>query len=104
MLHNLIHVASFGLDFILIGAGLWMAFTSRRLQVRGVMGATITQVAAGAVVLGFAHLIESLMFHVMGLPAEVNELTHRIIILVGFVFITNGLRRFAASLQALRPA
>jgi hypothetical protein len=102
MLHNLIHLASFGLDFILICAGLWMAFTARRLQMRGVVGSTITQVAAGSIVLGFAHLIETLMFHLMDLPAEVNELVHRVIILAGFIFITNGLRQFAASLQALR--
>lgn len=102
MLHNLIHMASFGLDFILIVAGVWMAFTARRLQMSGVMGATVRQVAIGAVILGFAHLIETLMFHLLDLPAEVNELVHRVIILVGFVFITNGLRQFAASLQALK--
>jgi hypothetical protein len=104
MLNNLIHMASFGLDLILIGAGLWMAFTARRLQMRGVVGATIAQVSMGSIVLGFAHLIETLMFHLMDLPAEVNELVHRVIILVGFIFITNGLRQFAASLQALKQA
>jgi hypothetical protein len=104
MLHNLIHIASFGLDFILIGAGFWMAFTSRRLQMQGVVGATIAQVAMGSIVLGFAHLIETLMFYLLDLPAEVNELVHRVIILIGFVFITNGLRQFAASLQALKQA
>lgn len=102
MLPTLIHMASFGLDFILIGAGLWMAFTARRLQMRGVVGATITQVAVGSIILGFAHLIETLMFLLLDLPAEVNELVHRVIILVGFIFITNGLRQFAASLQALK--
>jgi hypothetical protein len=102
MLHNLIHVASFGLDFILIGAGLWMAFTARRLQMQGVVGATITQVAVGSVILGFAHLAETLMFLLLDLSADVNELVHRVIILAGFIFITNGLRQFAASLQALK--
>lgn len=102
MLHKLIHVASFGLDLILIGAGLWMAFTARRLQMRGVVGATIAQVSTGSIILGFAHLIETLMFELMDLPTEVNELIHRIIILIGFIFITNGLRQFAASLQALK--
>jgi hypothetical protein len=102
MLHTLIHMASFGLDFILIGAGLWMAFTARRLQMRGVVGATIAQVAAGSIILGFAHLIETLMFQLLDSPVEVNELVHRVINLVGFIFIANGLRQFAVSLQALK--
>jgi hypothetical protein len=42
------------------------------------------------------------MFLLLDLAADVNELVHRVIILAGFIFITNGLRQFAASLQALK--
>lgn len=101
MWHSLIHAASFGLDFILIGAGLWMAYTARDLKIRGAMGVTIKQVAAGSIILGFAHLIETLMFHLLDLSADINELVHRVIILIGFVFITNGLRQLAVSLRSI---
>lgn len=101
MWHSLIHAASFGLDFILIGAGLWMAYTAWQLQLSGAMGVTIKQVAAGSIILGFAHLTETLMFHLLDLSADVNELVHRVIILIGFVFITNGLRQLAVSLRSI---
>jgi hypothetical protein len=101
MWHSVIHAASFGLDLILIGAGVWMAYTARELQIRGAMGVTIKQVAVGSIILGFAHLIETLMFHLLDLSADVNELVHRVIILIGFLFITNGLRQLAASLRSI---
>ncbi|MCZ8256609.1 MAG: hypothetical protein O9327_13205, partial [Polaromonas sp.] len=81
--------------------GLWMAYTTRELQISGAMGVTIKQVAVGSIILGFAHLIETLMFHLLNLPSDINELVHRVIILIGFVFITNGLRRLAVSLRAI---
>jgi hypothetical protein len=58
-------------------------------------------VSAGAVVLGFAHLVETVLFEVFHVGTEANELIHRIIILVGFLFIANGLRQFARSLRSL---
>ena len=47
----------------------------------------------GAIVLGFAHLIETVLFEVFSVGTEANELAHRVIILVGFLFIANGLRQ-----------
>lgn len=100
-LHEYLHVASYALDFILIAAGFWMANTARQMQMRGAVGSTLRQVSTGAVVLGFAHLIETILFEVFQVGSEVNELIHRVIILVGFLFIANGLRQFARSLRSL---
>lgn len=100
-LHEYLHYASYTLDFILIAAGFWMANTARQMQMRGAVGATLKQVSVGAIVLGFAHLIETVLFEVFSVGIEANELAHRVIILVGFLFIANGLRQFAQSLRSL---
>ena len=100
-LHDYLHLASYTLDFILIAAGFWMAHTARQMRMRGAVGSTLRQVSIGAVVLGFAHLIETVLFEVFDVGTEANELVHRIIILIGFLFIANGLRQFASSLKAL---
>lgn len=96
-----LHFASYALDFVLIAAGFWMATTARQMQMRGAVGSTLRQVSIGAVVLGFAHLIETVLFEVFDVGTEANELVHRVIILVGFLFIANGLRQFARSLKSL---
>lgn len=100
-LHDYLHFISYALDFVLIAAGFWMANTARHLQMRGAVGSTLKQVSVGAVVLGFAHLIETVLFEVFDVGTEANELIHRIIILAGFLFIANGLRQFARSLRSL---
>ncbi|WP_302175693.1 hypothetical protein [uncultured Hydrogenophaga sp.] len=100
-LHEYFHFVSYALDFVLIAAGFWMAQTARRMQMKGTVGSTLKQVSAGAVVLGFAHLIETVLFEVFGVGVEANELIHRVIILVGFLFIANGLRQFAQSLRSM---
>lgn len=100
-LHEYLHFFSYALDFVLIAAGFWMAQTARHMQMKGTVGSTLKQVSAGAVVLGFAHLIETVLFEVFGVGVEANELIHRVIILVGFLFIANGLRQFAQSLRSM---
>ena len=106
--HNLndyFQLASSTLDFVLIAAGFWMAHTANQMQMRGAVGVTLRQVSVGAVILGFAHLIETVLFEVVKVGTESNELIHRVIILVGFLFIANGLRHFAQSLRSLlKPA
>ncbi len=99
-----LHLASYTLDFVLIAAGFWMANTARQMQMRGAVGSTLRQVSIGAVVLGFAHLIETVLFEVFDVGTEANELVHRVIILIGFLFIANGLRQFARSLKSLIKA
>jgi hypothetical protein len=98
-LHEYLHFVSYALDFVLIAAGFWMAQTARQMQMRGAVGTTLQQVSVGAVILGFAHLIETVLFELFNVGTEANELIHRVIILIGFMFIANGLRYFAQSLR-----
>jgi len=94
MNHDLLHLFSYAIDVVLIGVGVWMAYTSRELRVTGAMGSTIRQFSLGAIILGLAHFVETLMAVVFGVSFEVNELVHRLIILCGFLVLTNGMRHF----------
>ena len=77
------------MDFILLAIAFWMVFAARGLG--GVMGKSMGLVTVGAVILGFAHLSETVLFEYGHVPAEPGEIIHRVIILAGFVFLTLGL-------------
>ena len=78
------------LDFILIFTALWMIFTVRGVGLGGVVGNTLTMITVGAVVLGVAHLLETVTFEVLKMDAGLVEFIHRAVILVGFVLLTIG--------------
>jgi hypothetical protein len=87
------------LDFALVMVGLWMVYIAYRVELGGIMGHTITFVTLGALLLGFAHLTETIM---MGVFENVvfNELIHRIIILGGFLLLVQGFRKLSNLQQA----
>ena len=91
-----------GLDLILIALSVWMALTARTMAVGGAVGKTVNLVVAGAIVLGLAHLIETLVANFTGLSFEQNELIHRLIILFGFVCLAIGMRSLGQSLGKLK--
>ena len=94
MNHDLLHLFSYAIDVVLIGVGVWMAYTSRELRVTGAMGSTIRQFSLGAIILGIAHFVETVLGQVFEVSFEINELIHRLIILCGFLVLTNGMRHF----------
>lgn len=79
------------LDFVLIAASIWMIFVVRGLG--GVVGKTLTLIVAGAIVLGFAHLIATLGGRIFELDSGVNNFVHRLIVLVGFVLVVIGFQQ-----------
>lgn len=79
-----------GFDFVLIFTALWMIFTVRGVGLGGVVGKTLSLITIGAVVLGVAHLLETVTFEVMKMDAGLVEFIHRTVILVGFVLLTIG--------------
>jgi hypothetical protein len=82
-----------GFDFVLIGVAFWMIMVVRQSGLGGVMGNTLSFITIGAVVLGMAHLIETLTFQVFKLQdVAFGEFLHRIIVLTGFVFLILGIQ------------
>jgi len=85
------------LDVILIAAAIWMVITVRGLG--GIIGAGLNLITIGAVILGFAHLISTVIKSIWGpdvLPATTEALIHRLIVLVGFIVLVWGFRRIEA--------
>jgi len=80
------------LDIILIVASVWMVAIVTGYG--GVIGKAFTVIAWGAIILGLAHFIETITFKVFGLPQDLVELSHRLIVLFGFMLIVLGFRMF----------
>jgi ABC-type transport system involved in cytochrome c biogenesis permease subunit len=64
-----------------------------QLRTGGVVGSTLTFITTGAIILGVAHLIETLLFNVLGLKdVALGEFIHRVIVISGFLFLTFGIQ------------
>ena len=90
------------MDVVLLLVSFWMALTARKMNMGGAVGKTISLVVYGAVVLGLAHLTETLLSTLFDIPHEVNEMIHRVIVLIGFVLLTVGLRSLGRSFGRLK--
>jgi hypothetical protein len=85
--------ANIAFDFVLIGVAVWMIVVVRGSGLGGVMGSTLTNITIGAVVLGIAHLTETITFEVLKLQdVPLGEFIHRTIVLTGFVFLILGIQ------------
>jgi hypothetical protein len=85
------------LDFVLIAAALWAIFAVRGLG--GLIGKAFTLMLGGMLLLGIAHISETLTFEVLGWAVDLVELTHRLIVLAGFVLLTLGFGKIRAVRQ-----
>lgn len=81
------------LDIILVVASLWMLMTIRGIG--GIMGKTLTFIVIGAVILGAAHLMATLTGPIVN-DGALNNVIHRIVVLIGFVFLAFGFRQLRA--------
>lgn len=81
------------LDIILVVASLWMLMTIRGIG--GIMGKTLTFIVIGAVILGAAHLLATLTGPVVN-NGPLNNVIHRVVVLIGFVFLAFGFRQLRA--------
>jgi hypothetical protein len=90
------------MDFILLIVSFWMALTARKMNMGGAVGKTISLVVYGAIVLGLAHLAETILSNFFNVPNDPNELIHRGIVLLGFILLTVGLRSLGQSLGRLK--
>ena len=81
------------LDIILVVASLWMLMTIRGIG--GIMGKTLTFIVIGAVILGAAHLLATLTGPIVN-DGALNNVIHRVVVLIGFVFLAFGFRQLRA--------
>lgn len=82
---------NFALDIVLVLLALWMVLVIRRSTLGSVFGTALTWISSGAIILGLAHLIETLTFEVFHLhDVTLGELLHRLIVLAGFGSLVMG--------------
>lgn len=83
-----LQLVSFILDGMLVLAAMAAYFARPRLGGELAKGLRILMI--GVMLLGFAHLAETLMFVVLNLSLEANEIIHRLLVGAGIVFVMLG--------------
>jgi hypothetical protein len=83
---------AFGMDFILTVMGVWMAVSVLQLKIGGAIRKSAINIVIASLVLGFAHAIETLMAKI-GVESELNEIIHRGIIFIGFIWLMIGINK-----------
>lgn len=81
-------LTSLVLDFLLIIAAI-VAYLARP-RLGGQLAKGLRILLVGVMVLGFAHLIESVLFALFNVDLMTNEILHRLLVGLGFIFIIAG--------------
>jgi membrane protease YdiL (CAAX protease family) len=102
--HANLEMLSLGFDILLLIVGVVMAFAATKIPSAGAIGKTVRAVVTGALILGFAHLVETILAIGFDISTEANELIHRGVIMLGFVFLYFGIKGLADSLASLRKS
>jgi|APDOM4702015191_1054821.scaffolds.fasta_scaffold42163_1 hypothetical protein len=79
------------LDITLVIAGLAAYRASPKIG--GELAKGLRLLTNGVLILGFAHLVESLMFVYFDTARPFNEVIHRLIVILGFTFVIVGFNR-----------
>jgi hypothetical protein len=83
------------LDVVLVLAAIWMVITVRGLG--GIVGRSLNLVTIGAVILGMAHLLSTILKRTTLLGESVNapleSMVHRLVVLVGFIVLAVGFQQ-----------
>ena len=96
-----ISLANHILDFLLGALVVWMAFTVAKMRLGGALKKAVNRVVIGAVILGAAHLMQTIPLH-FGLGEQLHALLHRGIFLLGFVSLAMGIQSLVRAFG--RPA
>ena len=82
-------------DVILILAAIWMVIVVRGLG--GIIGRGLNWITIGALVLGIAHLLDTIMRALpLGWDGTTYSFVHRIVVLAGFVVLIVGFQQIQA--------
>ena len=84
-------IIAFILDIILVIAAFAAYLT--RPRIGGQLAKGMRSLTTGLLVLGFAHLIETLFFMLLSMDSQINEVIHRLLVAVGFIYVIVGFVR-----------
>jgi uncharacterized membrane protein len=81
------------LDLTMVGLSIWMAMVAKR-SIGGLIGSAINWLAFGIILLGFAHIIATLMdMFVPSFVAVYGDVFHRVLVLLGFILLGYGFKQ-----------
>lgn len=94
---NIINFANFGLDLIIVLLSLWVL----RILIGygGLLGRALNLIGVGTVIIGGAQLIETVSSTLLNFDVPTVELVHRLLLVLGFVFIFIGYRNMMKKQQ-----
>ena len=87
-----------GLDIFLVIAAI--AAYLARPRIGGQLATGLQILTTGLLVLGFAHLIETLLFVVFNVDRSLNEVIHRLLVASGFIFVIVGFVRMRGAFDS----
>jgi len=90
-------IISLILDVLLVAAAV-IAYLARP-QIGGALSKGLRILLIGVMILGLAHFIETILFAVLNLSQEANEVIHRLLVGVGFVFVIWGFLKMREALK-----
>ena len=85
------------LDILLVAAAV-TAYLARP-RIGGALSKGLRILLVGVMILGLAHFIETILFTVLSLGLEANEIIHRLIVVVGFGFVIWGFLKMRQALK-----
>jgi hypothetical protein len=91
-------IIAFSLDILLVIAAI--AAYLARPRIGGQLAKGMRSLTTGLLVLGFAHLIETLFFITLFVDRPLNEVIHRLLVAVGFIFVILGFIRMRKAFDA----
>lgn len=85
------------LDILLIVAAV-VAYLARP-HVGGALAKGLRILLIGVMVLGLAHFIETILFTVLNVGQDANEVIHRLLVAAGFLFVIWGFLKMREALK-----
>jgi hypothetical protein len=92
-----LQVISLVLDVLLIVAAV-IAYLARP-QIGGTLAKGLRILLIGVMVLGLAHFIETILFGVFQINQDANEVIHRLLVAIGFIFVIWGFTKMREALK-----
>jgi hypothetical protein len=92
-----LQIVSLILDVLLVVAAV-VAYLARP-QIGGALAKGLRILLIGVMVLGLAHFIETILFAVLQVSQDANEVIHRLLVGTGFVFVIWGFIKMREALK-----
>ena len=92
-----LQIVSLVLDALLVVAAV-VAYLARP-QIGGALAKGLRILLIGVMVLGLAHFIETILFAVLQVSQDANEVIHRLLVGMGFVFVIWGFAKMRDALK-----